>query len=60
MAQSLRALAALPEVLNSVPSTHSITDGSQLSVPVIPQDLMPSSGVEMYMQAKRENKQMNL
>jgi hypothetical protein len=39
MAQLLRALVALPEVLSSVPSTHG---SSQLSVTPVPGDLTPS------------------
>jgi hypothetical protein len=35
MAQRLRALTALPEVMSSIPSNHMICNG----------DLMPSSGV---------------
>jgi hypothetical protein len=39
MAQSLRALTALPEVLNSIPSNHMRAHNPQQW------DLMPSSGV---------------
>jgi hypothetical protein len=39
MAQRLRALAALPEVLSSVPSNHMMTHN------YLQWDLMPSSGV---------------
>jgi hypothetical protein len=42
--QCLRALAALPEVLSSIPSTHmAVYDHLQ-------RDLMPSSGMQVYMQ----------
>ena len=39
MAQWLRALTALPEVLSSIPSNHIVAYSHVL------QDLMPSSGV---------------
>jgi hypothetical protein len=39
MAQQLRALAALPEVLSSIPSNHMVAHNH------LEWDLMPSSGV---------------
>jgi hypothetical protein len=39
MAQRLRALTALPEVLNSIPSNHMVAHNH------LSWDLMPSSGV---------------
>ena len=44
MAQSLRAPAALSEVLSSVPSNHVVVH-NHLSC-----NLVPSSGTEVYMQ----------
>ncbi|EGW10066.1 hypothetical protein I79_022624 [Cricetulus griseus] len=46
MAQRLRALTALPEVLSSVPSNHMMTHNHLLS------DLIPSSGVQIYKEAE--------
>ena len=39
MAPQLRALTALPEILSSIPSTHTVAHSHQ------ERDLMPSSGV---------------
>jgi hypothetical protein len=44
MAQSLRALSALPEVLSSIPSNHMVAHNHQYWYP------MPSSGMQAYMQ----------
>ena len=50
MAQGLRALAALPEVLSSVPTNHMVAHNH------LQQDLMPSSGMHMYMQIEHSYK----
>ena len=42
MAQRLRALAAPPEVLSSIPRNHMVAH--------VYWDLMPSSGMQVYMQ----------
>ncbi|KAM7337834.1 hypothetical protein ACRRTK_003953 [Alexandromys fortis] len=47
MAQQLRALAALPEVLNSIHSTHMAAHSFLW-------DLMSFSGVQMYIQIKHK------
>ena len=47
MAQWLRAMSALPEVLSSVPSNHMV-DHNHLYW-----DGMPSSGMEVYMHAEK-------
>jgi hypothetical protein len=44
MAQWLRALTALPEVLSSIPSNHMVAHNHLLWDP------MPSSGTQVYMQ----------
>ena len=44
MAQSLRALAALPEAVSSVPGNHKVAHNHLLG------DLMPSSGVQAHIQ----------
>jgi hypothetical protein len=44
MAQGLRALAALPEVLISIPSKYMVAYNHQYW------DLMPSSGMQLYTQ----------
>jgi hypothetical protein len=56
MAQRLRALIALPEDLSSIPSNHMVAHNHLLS------DLVPSSGLEPYMQAEHYicNKEINL
>ena len=46
MAQRLRALAALPEVLSSIPSNHMVAHNH------LYWDLVPSSGVQAYMQTE--------
>jgi hypothetical protein len=43
MAQRLRALAALPEVLSSIASNHMVAHNHLYC------DLVPSSGMQMYM-----------
>jgi hypothetical protein len=44
MAKRLRALATLPEVLNSIPSNHMVAHNHLL------EDLMTSSSGQIYMQ----------
>ena len=46
MAQQLRALAALPKVMSSIPNNHLVAHDH------LERDLMPSSGVQVYMQRK--------
>jgi hypothetical protein len=46
MAQQLRALTALQEVLSSIPSNHMVAHNHLLW------DLIPSSGVQVYMQTE--------
>lgn len=46
MDRELRALAALPQCLTSVPSTH--TGGSQQSIILVPEYPLPSSGLRGY------------
>jgi hypothetical protein len=43
--QWLRALAALPEVLSSIPSNHMVAHNH------LQRDLMPSSGMQVCMQS---------
>ena len=47
MAQWLRALVALPEVLSSILSNHMVVHNH------LQQDLMPSSGINVYMQIEQ-------
>jgi len=46
MAHRLRAVAALPEVLSSIPSNHMVAHNH------LECDLVPSSGLQTYMQAE--------
>jgi dolichyl-phosphate-mannose--protein O-mannosyl transferase len=45
MAQTLRTLAVLPEALSSIPSNHMVVHNHL-------RDLMPSSGMQVYMQTE--------
>jgi hypothetical protein len=47
MAQWLRALAALPEILSSIPNNHMLAHNH------LSWDLMPSPGIQVYMQIGR-------
>jgi hypothetical protein len=47
MAQWVRALTALPKVLSSNPSNHTVAHNH------LQGDLMPSSGRQMYMQLEQ-------
>jgi hypothetical protein len=54
MAQWLRALVALPEVLSSIPSNHMVAHYH------LSWDLMPSSGMQIYMQTEYSSTQINV
>ena len=59
MAQQLRALTALPEILSSIPSNHMVVHNH------LKWDLIPSSGVSedsdsVLIYNKQTNKQINL